>query len=106
MAISHIKTARPNKFLVGALGGGALGALYGLGDTNHNYKNEVGHNSTVSRGAQGALSGIAGAGGYAVMRGLGKNPFASGLAALLSASGAAALTNPKLRPEDPYRLPF
>tara|TARA_B100000073_G_C23548857_1_gene499244 strand:+ start:290 stop:613 length:324 start_codon:yes stop_codon:yes gene_type:complete len=102
----NTKEAGVNKFLAGAGALGTLGALYGIGDTEHNNANNVLHPSTGYRTAQGALSGLAGVGGYKVLRGLGKGRLMAGLAGLLSAGGAAALANPKLKEEDPYKLPF
>lgn len=103
----HItKTAGPNKFLLGAGLLGGAGALYGMGDNEHNYKSDFFHNSTGSRASQGVLSGLSGVGGYKAMRGLGKGRVISGLAGLLSSAGAAALANPHLKEENPYKLPF
>lgn len=104
--MSSIKLAGPNKFLLGAGLLGGAGALYGMGDEEHNYENDFFHNSTGTRAAQGALSGLAGVGGYKTLRGLGAGRGVSGLAALLSSAGAAALLNPHLREENPYKLPF
>jgi hypothetical protein len=100
------KTASPNKYLTAALAGGGLGMLYGMGDTEHNHQNSLAHKSTGLRAAQGMLTGVGGLGGYKVMRGLGKGRLVSGLAGLLSAGGAAALANPKMPEENPYKLPF
>lgn len=100
------KTAGSNKFLLGAGLLGGLGALYGMGDNEHNYANDFLHKSTGLRAAQGSLSGLAGVGGYKVMRGLGRGRGIAGLAALLSTAGAAALANPHLKKENPYKLPF
>ena len=101
-----IKDASYRRYLASAGLLGGLGALYGMGDTKHNYANELLHDSTGQRASQGAISGLAGAGGYSLARALGRGRAVSGLAALLSAGGAASLANPKLSKEDPYRLPF
>lgn len=100
------KLAAPKSLLLaGGLGAG-LGTLYGLGDSEHNYYNELFHDSTSSRAAQGALSGLAGAGAYKLLRGTGRGRMLSGLAGLLSSAGAAALVNPTLKEDNPYKLPF
>ena len=104
--MSITKLSSPNNFLLGAGLLGGLGSLFGIGDSDHNYRNDFFHKATGSRAAQGALSGLAGVGGYKAFRGLGKGRAISGLAALLSAGGAAALANPTLKVENPYRLPF
>ena len=102
----NIKESSYKRYLAGAGLLGGLGALYGMGDTKSNYNNEIFHKYTGQRAAQGALSGLAGAGGYSLARSLGKGRVLSGLAALLSAGGAAALTNKVPSKEDPYKLPF
>ena len=101
-----IKDASYKRYLASAGLLGGLGALYGMGDTKHNYANDLFHDSTGKRAAQGVISGLAGAGGYSLARSLGRGRAISGLAALLSAGGAASLAAPKLRKEDPYKLPF
>ena len=106
MAYNSDKYASAKSLLAGAGVLGTLGALYGIGDSDYNYANDVFHSATGSRAAQGALSGLAGVGGYKAIRGMGKGRVVSGLAGLLSAGGAAALANPKLKEENPYKLPF
>ena len=101
-----VKTSSAKKYLVGAGVLGSLGALYGMGDSEHNYRNDFIHKSTGSRAAQGSLAGLAGIGGYGLARGLGRGRVISGLAGLLSSAGAAALARPNLPTEDPYKLPF
>ena len=100
------KTASIRPYVLGGGAGLALGGLFGLGDEKHNYYNEILHDSTSSRAGQGLMSGLAGAGGYNALRGLGRGRLGSGLVGLLSAAGAAALSNPKLKENDPYRLPY
>ena len=100
------KTASLRPYVLGGAAGLTLGGLYGLGDEKHNYYNELLHDSTSSRAGQGLMSGLAGAGGYKAMRGLGRGRLGSGLVGLLSTAGAAALTNPTLKENDPYRLPY
>ena len=103
---TNTKLALSQQLMTAGVGGAILGGLYGLGDSKHNKFNKVLHNSTAQRASQGALAGLAGVGGYTLMKGLGKGHLVSGLAALLSAGGAAALANPKLPYENPYKLPF
>jgi len=103
---TNTKLAVSRELLTAGIGGAMLGGLYGVGDSKHNHFNKVLHNSTAQRASQGALAGLAGIGGFSLMRGLGKGHLASGLAALLSAGGAAALANPNLPYENPYKLPF
>ena len=100
------KEAKLNPFVAAGGIGGLLGGLYGLGDTDHNYQNKLLHKSTASRLGQGAIGGIGGVGMYKILRGLGQGRFKSGLGGLLSAAGAAALSSPKLKNENPYKLPF
>ena len=102
--LSKLGSLRP--VMRGGVLGGTLGSMYGLGDEDHNYHNELLHKSTGLRGAQGFLSGASGIGGYKFGRGLGYGRVGSGLLGLLSAAGAAAILNPKLPEENPYKLPF
>jgi hypothetical protein len=104
--MSEYKYASPSKLLGSAVIGGGIGAMYGMGDSEHNHANNVLHRSTGSRAAQGAMTGLGGAGAYSLMRGAGRGRVLSGLAALLSASGAAALAKPKLEEDGPYSLPY
>jgi len=100
------KTSSYKPLLMAGGLGTALGGLYGLGDEDHNYYNQVLHPSTGLRAGQGFLGGAAGMAGYKALRGMGKGRIGSGLLGLLSAAGTAALLNPELKKENPNRLPF
>jgi hypothetical protein len=100
------KRASLNPYLAGGALGTGLGALYGIGDSGHNYYNDPLHGSTGSRAAQGLLSGVAATAGYKGLRGLGGSGLSSSLAGLLSAAGAAALLNPSLKEDKPFKINF
>ena len=100
------KTAMSKGLLTAGLVGGALGGLYGIGDSKRNYRNELFKEPVASRGAQGAVSGLSGALGYNLARSSGRGRLISGLLGLLSAGGVAALTNPTIKKDTTYDLPF
>ncbi len=100
------KTASITPLLLGTAAGGALGGLYGIGDSDTNYYNSAAHSSVLPRASQGAAAGLSGVGGYKLLRGLGAGRLGSGLAGLLSAAGVAALTNPEVKKDTFLNLPY
>lgn len=100
------KTAMSKGLLTAGLVGGSLGGLYGIGDSKTNYRNELLKEPVASRAAQGAASGMAGALGFNLARASGRGRVLSGLLGLLSAGGVAALTNPTIKKDTTYDLPF
>ena len=100
------KTAMAKGLLTAGLVGAGLGGLYGIGDSKTNYRNEVFKAPVASRSAQGAASGLAGALGYNLARSSGRGRLLSGLIGLLSTGGVAALTNPEIKKDPLYNLPF
>ena len=65
------KTASLTPLLLGTAAGGALGGLYGIGDSGTNYYNSASHSSVLPRAGQGAVAGLAGVGASKHLRGLG-----------------------------------
>ena len=100
------KEASAKPWLLAAGAGGTLGGLYGIGDGSTNYYNEATHSSVIPRAVQGASTGLAGLGGYHLGRGLKAGRLGSGIIGLLSAAGASALTNPKLKKDRFMGLPY
>ena len=100
------KEASIKPWLLSAGAGGAIGGLYGIGDGSTNYYNDPTHSSVLPRTAQGAATALGGLGGYKLGRGLRAGRLGSGLLGLLSAAGAAALTNPKIQKDSFMGLPY
>ncbi len=100
------KEASIKPWLLSAGVGGALGGLYGIGDSSYNYYNDPTHSSVMPRAAQGATTALSGLAGYKLGRGLKAGRLGSGIIGLLSAAGVHSLTNPSIKKDTFMGLPY